>query len=225
MCRPSAFPTVAAAVLADRLLELCSEPAATHVSLALSGGSTPGPVYGSLARAGGVRWERVRIYFADERAVPPTEKASNYYLVRRCLLEVLPTAPAAVCRMEADDSDLEQAAARYEASLPEALDLLILGIGRDGHTASLFPGSPLLGETARRVAVARSPIPPSPRLTITPPVIRAARSVYVLAHGADKSRRVRQALQGAVHESDCPARLARGRTWILDEEAARLLEG
>jgi 6-phosphogluconolactonase len=218
--RSATFPAVAAAALAEEL----ADPTGSQLFLALSGGSTPGPVYESLARAGNVDWARVDIYFADERAVPPEDEASNYHLIRRTLLDLLPADPRAVHRMEADRPELAEAAARYDRSLPDAIDLLVLGIGGDGHTASLFPGSRNLEETTRRVAVAESPVPPRGRLTITPVVIRAARQICVLASGSEKARPVAQALLGDPDVSACPAQLARGGKWVLDEEAAALLD-
>lgn len=189
-------------------------------SLALSGGTTPGPIYAALARSAGVPWERIRIFFADERAVPAEDRASNYRLVRETLLERLPVPAAAVLRMEAERADLEEAAARYERLLPRRLDVLVLGIGEDGHTASLFPGSPALAEGTRRVTTARSPSPPTARLTVTPFVLRSARRIFLFARGPAKAAAVREALLGEVDVSSCPARLAGGGTWVIDAEAA-----
>ncbi len=214
-----------AATLRDAPAALRDAPAA-GLSVALSGGSTPGPVYSRLACDRGIEWERIRIFLADERAVPPTDPASNYRLVRETLVDRLPSGPRAFERMEADDPDLEEAARRYAVRLPESLNLLVLGIGAEGHTASLFPGSPLLFERERRVAVAESPTPPRMRLTITPPVVRSAREIVVLARGREKADAVRRALRGPEEPgalTRCPARLARGGRWILDEEAAARL--
>jgi 6-phosphogluconolactonase len=194
-----------------------------ELSLALSGGSTPGPIYEALAACPDIAWERVRVFFADERAVPPDDPASNYRLVREALLDRLPIPAASVHRMEADRSDLKEAAEDYERQLPPRVDLLVLGIGEDGHTASLFPGSPNLRETVRRVAPARSPSPPTERLTITPPVVRSAGRIFLFARGRAKADSVRDALLGEVAVSRCPARLARGGTWVVDAEAAAQL--
>jgi 6-phosphogluconolactonase len=125
-----------------------------------------------------------------------------------------------VHRMEADAADLDQAAARYAALLPPALDVLILGVGPDGHTASLFPGSPALEEKTRLVVPVRAPKPPERRLTITPPVMAAARRIVVLAAGSDKAGAVRRALQGGEPPEQVPARLARDGVWFLDRAAA-----
>ena len=221
-----------AAALRDAPAPLRHAPAtlrnapAAPLSVALSGGSTPGPIYSRLACDRGIAWDHLCIFLADERAVPPTDPASNHRLVRETLVDRLPSEPRAFERMEANDPDLEEAARRYAVRLPECLDLLVLGIGADGHTASLFPGSPLLVERERRVAVAESPMPPRMRLTITPPVIRAAREIVVLARGQEKADAVRRALQGPEGPGaveSCPARLALGGRWILDEEAAARL--
>src|SRR6185503_7732739 len=107
------------------------------------------------------------------------------------------------------------AAARYSALLPERLDVLVLGMGQDGHTASLFPGSPTVHEKKRKVVPARAPVPPVQRLTITPPVIAAARRVAVLTAGAAKAPVVARVLRGSWRPEELPAQLAREGTWIL----------
>jgi len=120
-----------------------------------------------------------------------------------------------------DDEALAHAARAYEEILPPRLDVLILGLGEDGHTASLFPGSEALSEARRRVVPALGPSEPRRRLTITPAVIQAARLVVVLARGARKREAVWKALDapgGSV--GDTPGRLARHGIWILDSEAA-----
>jgi 6-phosphogluconolactonase len=213
---PSTFTSVGAEVLAATLRGSGSR----DLSLALSGGSTPGPIYEELADLPGLPWKRTRIYFADERAVPPEDAASNYRLVRRVLIDRAPIPARSVHRMEAERPDLNEAAERYERQLPTRLDVLVLGIGEDGHTASLFPGSPNLTETVRRVAPARSPSPPTERLTITPLVIRSADSIFLFARGRTKASAVREALFGEDEVSRYPAQLARRGTWVLDTEAA-----
>jgi 6-phosphogluconolactonase len=155
--------------------------------------------------------------------VPPTDPASNYRMAREALLDRVSVPAARVHRMEADDADLEKAAARYAALLPDALDVLVLGMGPDGHTASLFPGSPALREQVRKVVPARAPVPPLPRLTITPPVIAAARRVAVIVAGVAKAPVVARALQGPWRPEELPAQLARHGTWILDRPAASAL--
>jgi 6-phosphogluconolactonase len=189
-------------------------------SLALSGGSTPRPAYERLAAQPAVPWEAVEIYFGDERAVPPSDPASNYRMAREALLDRVGLPEGRVHRMEADDRDLEAAAARYAALLPDRLDVLVLGMGPDGHTASLFPHSPALRETEKRVVPATSPVPPLHRLTITPPVIAAARRVAVITAGASKAPVVAEVLRGPWRPEARPAQLAREGTWIIDRAAA-----
>jgi 6-phosphogluconolactonase len=191
-------------------------------ALALSGGSTPRPAYERLAAQPAVPWEAVEVYFGDERAVPPADPASNYRMAREALIDRVGLPPARVHRMEADDPDLEAAAARYAAILPDALDLLVLGMGQDGHTASLFPGSPVLRES-RKVVPAGAPVPPVQRLTITPPVIAAGRRVAVLVAGAAKAPVVAAVLHGPWQPEKFPAQLARHGTWLLDRAAASAL--
>ena len=211
-----------ACIAAEWLAEALRQAVAStgRCSLALSGGSTPRPAYERLAARPGLPWPSVDVYFGDERAVPPTHPASNYRMAREALLDrVGPPAPRAH-RMEADDPDREAAAARYAALLPDALDLLVLGMGPDGHTASLFPGSPALLESARKVVPARAPVAPLERLTITPPVIASARRVAVLVAGAAKAPLVARVLRGPWEPEALPAQLARHGTWLLDRGAA-----
>lgn len=192
-------------------------------ALALAGGATPRPVYERLARdpfAGRIDWRRVEIFFGDERSVSPSGPASNYRMAAAALLDHVPLPVGRIHRMEAERADLEAAAREYERILPERLDLLLLGMGPDGHTASLFPGSPALEECARRVVPAAATAQPRMRLTITPPVIAAARRVVVLVAGADKAATVARVLQGPVKPRDLPAQLALGGVWFLDRDAA-----
>jgi 6-phosphogluconolactonase len=195
-------------------------------ALCLAGGSTPRPVYEALAGPPlmtAIPWERVRIFFGDERAVPPEDPRSNFRMASEALIQRVDLPPASVHRMEAEAGDLQEAADRYAALLPEALDILVLGMGADGHTASLFPGSAALQERTRRVVAVRGPQAPEPRLTITAPVIRAARRVVVLAAGEDKADAVARALKSGAPAEQVPARLARDGVWFLDQAAASRL--
>lgn len=194
-------------------------PANRRFRIGLSGGRTPRRLYQLLATR--LEADRVELLFADERAVPPDSEDSNYRLVQETLLAALPVPAERVHRMRGELADLEVAAREYEPLLEPPLDLLVLGIGEDGHVASLFPGSPLIEERSRRVAaVLDSPKPPARRLTITPRVIVEAGTVMVLAIGAAKAGAVAAALAVAGDPADCPARLARGGEWLLDRAAA-----
>lgn len=214
-------PEALAALAADRIALLIEQAVIRHgrATVALSGGATPRAVYRQLARHQ-LPWEKVEIYFGDERAVPPGDPESNYRMARETLLEAAPLPPSHVHRMPAERPDRDAAAAEYAAQLPKELDLIILGIGEDGHTASLFPGFSVLGETRRKVVAVTGPKAPHQRLTITPPVIASAFTVMVLASGAGKAKAVAQALEGPDRPVDCPAQLARHGIWILDYAAA-----
>ena len=196
-----------------------------HCAVALAGGHTPAPVYRLLARTSGIPWSRVILFFGDERAVPPDDPRSNFRLVNENLLAGLPEPPSRIHRMQAERPDREAAASEYAALLPAALDLLLLGMGEDCHVASLFPHQPPLHETQRRVVPTIGGAPLLPRLTITPPVIGAARRICVLAAGPAKAGAVVRALEGPEDFAAVPAQLARGATWILDRAAAAELTG
>lgn len=192
-------------------------------AVALAGGTTPRATYevlatSALARA--VPWGGVEWYFGDERAVPPDGPDSNYRMTVEALFadreELLPH----VHRMPADAPDPEAAAREYGRLLPDPLDVVLLGMGEDGHTASLFPGSPALEERVERVLPVTGPKPPHLRMTITPRVIESAREVLVLVSGASKAAALARALAGPVDVGAVPVQLARAGTWIVDAAAA-----
>jgi 6-phosphogluconolactonase len=197
---------------------------ADRARVALAGGNTPRAVYRELSQIP-LPWDRVEIYFGDERAVPPSDAQSNYRMAREALLDAVAIPAAQIHRIPAERADVEAAALDYAAALPPRLDLIVLGIGADGHTASLFPGSAALTERGRKVVAVEGPKPPARRLTVTPPVITAARAQIVLAAGAEKAAAVAQALEGSENVHACPAQLARTGTWIMDRAAAARLRG
>ncbi len=194
----------------------------------LSGGKTPRPVYeamGGKVSAWSVDWSNVSFYYADERCVPPDHSESNYRMTMESLLSRIPVDPSKIERMRVEDPDLPRAAEEYGRTLPERLDVILLGMGEDGHTASLFPGSPALDEESRRVVPVEGPKPPACRLTITPPVIIKARSLVVMATGPGKAAIAARALEGPYSPDKVPVQLALNGIWVLDKEAARLLTG
>ena len=196
-------------------------------TLALAGGASPRPVYERMATppfAQGVDWSRVAVYFGDERCVPPDSPASNYAMAYDALLRHVPISKSSVHRMEGERADPDDAARDYERILPPALDILLLGMGKDGHTASLFPHSSALAERTRRVVAVNRPATPPARITVTPPVIEAADAIIVLVAGADKSVAIARALEGAYTPDDLPIQLALRGTWLLDHDAARQLD-
>lgn len=215
---PEDLPEVAAQRIAQVIRQAVG--LSGHVSVALAGGTTPRAVYRRLAEIGDIHWDMIDIYFGDERAVPPDDPQSNYRMACESLLDAVSIPPAQIHRMPAEQPDRAAAAAEYAAQLPERLDLIILGIGEDGHTASLFPGSAALRERSRKVVAIEGPKPPPWRLTVTPPVIATAIDRIVLASGPEKTRAVTQALQGRAGPEECPAQLARDGIWILDQAAA-----
>jgi len=215
IARPETFVATAAAFLGRKLGAI---PDGRRLDVALSGGSTPGPVYEALAGGPHARWDRVRLFFADERAVPPEHADSNYRLVRKTLLDRLAVEPE-VHRMPADVDDLERAATDYEAVLPDRLDILVLGLGSDGHTASLFPGDPMVSDPARKVVATIAPTGPRRRLSIAPRVIASARLVVILVTGERKTDAVRRTLFGHGPALECPGRLARRGVWIIGADA------
>jgi 6-phosphogluconolactonase len=184
-------------------------------TLALSGGRTPRPVYERLA-ALNYPWNETRIFFGDERCVPPDDPASNYRMAFEALLSRV---PAEVHRMRGETCDASQ----YEEDLRRtfgpgvpSFDLALLGLGEDGHTASLFPGDPALQEH-ERLAV-RVERPDHPRLTLTLPVLSAAKLVIFLVSGADKRDALTKLLAG---DTTIPAaRVHAARVLVIADAAA-----
>ncbi|NUQ74989.1 MAG: 6-phosphogluconolactonase [Polyangiaceae bacterium] len=202
-----------------------------HCRVAVSGGSTPAEAYRYIA---GLRlpWDKIEWFWVDERAVPPDHARSNYAAARRDLgLDRPEIPPHLVHRMEAEASDLGAAADRYERLLrlsfgvasAVAFDVMSLGIGDDGHTASLFPGTGSVAVADRLVLPVAEHRDLEARLTLTAPVLCEARLVVMLARGENK-RAVVAAARGMGSEDEVPARVlqrARGRViWVLDKEAA-----
>jgi 6-phosphogluconolactonase len=216
------LPALAAEIIASELLTAVT--ARGSATLCLSGGSTPQQTYELLARASDVPWNQVQIFFGDERCVPPDHVDSNYRMARLSLFEPAGISDASVRRMRGEDPDYAAAARDYEALLPPAFDVLVLGIGEDGHTASLFPRAAALHEMRRVVHVVGEKQPPN-RLTLTPAVLQCARLVTVLAVGRGKAQAVQRALEGELDIDACPAQIARDAVWLIDPEAASGLVG
>ena len=183
-------------------------------TLVLAGGSTPRRCYELLADIE-VAWGRVTVLFGDERCVPPDHPDSNYRMAREALLDRV--SPATVHRMPAElgpDEGAELYSPVVAALAP--LDLVLLGVGEDGHTASLFPGHPAVNASGWAIGIRDSPKPPPERVTLTLPVLRAARRVLILATGAGKADAVAKAKRGEV-----PSGMIAGARWLIDREAAR----
>jgi 6-phosphogluconolactonase len=183
-------------------------------TLVLAGGSTPRRAYELLADIPGVAWGRVTVLFGDERCVPANHADSNYRMAREALLDRV--APATVHRMPAELGP-DEGAALYSpvvASLAP-LDFVLLGVGEDGHTASLFPGHAAVSAKGWALGIHDSPKPPPERVTLALPVLRAARRVVILATGAGKADAVAKAKRGEV-----PSGMIAGARWLIDREAA-----
>jgi 6-phosphogluconolactonase len=201
--------------VAARAAEIVSEVVAARagrVRIVLAGGTTPRRAYELLA-ATAVPWGRVEILFGDERCVPPLDAESNYAMALTSLMRT--AVPASVHRIPAE-LGAEAAAALYEPTVAAApLDLVLLGLGPDGHTASLFPGAPALSATSLVVAVHDAPKPPPDRVSLTLVALRSARRALVLATGREKADAVRRALEGAV-----PAGMIEHAEWLVSEDCA-----
>ncbi len=182
-------------------------------TLVLAGGTTPRRCYELLARLE-VEWGRVTVLFGDERCVPPAHPDSNYRMAREALLDTV--APATVHRMPGELGPDEGASA-YEKVVAGLvpLEIVILGVGEDGHTASLFPGDPALESTGWVVGIRNVPKPPPERVTLTLPALREAKRVLIVATGAGKAEAVSLAKRGVV-----PSGMIAGARWLLDRAAA-----
>lgn len=251
---PSPFPGVVVLEDADavaregaaRFVTLAGQAVAARGAFhaALSGGKTPAALFRRLAaddRRGSVDWKQTHLYWSDERAVPPSHPDSNYGMADRELISHIPVPAGNVHRMEAERPDADRAAQEYEAMLRRILpagpggfpcfDLIYLGMGPDGHTASLFPGSVGLRETVRGV-ISQSVVLPTggqaQRMTFTFPLLNAARVVIFLVTGADKTGRLREVLEGS-HTPPYPSQGVRPsageRIFLVDRGAAAGLGG
>ncbi|MFI5312599.1 MAG: 6-phosphogluconolactonase [Candidatus Dormibacteria bacterium] len=200
--------------------------------IAMSGGSTPQFLYEALASStfkSGIDWSRWHVYFSDERAVRTDHPDSNYRLVHDALLSRVPIPRENVRRMEADRPDLDAAAATYsrllegECDRPPRLDVVLLGLGPDGHTASLFPGTPALDVVNAWATRGRADFEPFDRITMTFPAINAAAHVAFLVTGRGKADGLRGVVDGSVPAAR--VRPAAGELlWFLDAAAAGTLD-
>jgi 6-phosphogluconolactonase len=242
------FPDRSALVhaLAARMVELAAAAIAARgkFTIALSGGSTPEQLYRLLstsAYASQFDWPRVHVFWGDERCVGPEDTDSNYRMTKACLLDHVPLPASHIHRMRGE-LEPARAAISYAEELRTVFasgerwpcfDLVLLGLGSDGHTASLFPGSAALGVAENEKGADAWVLPNyverlgAWRLTLTLPVINAARVVNFLVAGADKAPIVQQVLGSAGDELDLPARLVRPAPgeleWWLDAAAAQLV--
>jgi 6-phosphogluconolactonase len=204
-------------------------------AVVLAGGSTPKATYDVLARdyADNLDWSKVHVFFGDERTVPPDHEASNYRMARETLLSRIHVGSVHRMRCELPS---EEAAAAYEEELreffgpdePPSFDLILLGLGEDGHTASLFPETSALDVTDRWVVANPVLKRETTRLTLTVPAINAARAVNFQVAGEDKAEALKEILEGDADPRAYPAKFIRPEggdlTWMVDKAAASLLK-
>jgi 6-phosphogluconolactonase len=230
-------------VAADEIVALAAAAIAERgrCHLALSGGSTPRRLFQHLAaRPGDLPWDKVELWWGDERCVPPDHADSNYGAARALLIEPLRRFGLVDERVHRIHGELDPGASAraYEDELagalgtPPVLDIALQGMGPDGHTASLFPDSPALDETRHWVVAnpVKSPLVPggaAMRITLTAPAINHARRVRFLAAGADKAESLAAVLEGPREPRRYPAQLIEGPdvVWLVDTAAAARLGG
>ena len=224
---------------AERVTSLIQQSLANRprAFVCLAGGRTPRRLYERLAdprlpwRAR-IEWSRVHAFWGDERHVPPGHAESNFGMAHRALLAHVPIPTSQVHPMRGEIPDAAVAAREYKRLLPETFDIMLLGLGVDGHTASVFPGSPLLNATDRQDLPDRSRVAAvwaghlnAWRITLTPTALLNARAILILVSGDDKAAAVHAALDAQMDLARWPAQLLRAADdrveWIMDAAAAR----
>ena len=231
---------------AQTCLQLAKEAIANHgqFTIALSGGSTPKRLFQILAEApfvGQMNWSKTHVFWGDERSVPPDHADSNYKMANDALLAKISIPQENVHRMEAEREDRDAAAQEYQQKIanvfgatpsgpPPAFDLILLGMGPDGHTASLFPGTEALGVTNKWVTPNFVPQKDTHRTTFTYPLINAAKQVLFLIAGADKADRLFEVWTGPTDAQRLPSQRigpsAGTLAWYVDQAAiAKLTAG
>lgn len=225
-------PQTASKELAQRIEEDIQTHAGSKgaVSIVLSGGTTPKKLYQYLAGSG-IDWKKVHVFFADERFVPHTDKHSSYHMVKETLLgkiqipkkniHAVPTYLSLQNAAKSYEIDIQDFYERFQKS---QFDVTILGIGEDGHVASLFPYLPQVEEQTRLVlSVQESPKPPSERITLTLPALNNSRNIHFLATGGAKGKAIRQIIKGQDTIASCPSKGINNAEWWIDSAAAASL--
>ena len=220
----------AAEIFADAASEAIA--ARGRFGVALSGGNTPRRLHELLASGpfrDQIDWKSVHLFFGDERCVSPDDPRSNFRMARETLLDHVPI-PAENIHAVRGDLDPAQAAAQYGSELKRyfgmespVFDLILLGLGDNAHTASLFPHTPVLNEKEKWVADVYVKELDMYRVTFTAPLINQANQVVFLASGADKASALQYVIEGAYHPQEYPAQLIRHPLWLVDKAAAHKL--
>jgi 6-phosphogluconolactonase len=231
---------------ADLIMESAVQAIAERgrFTLALCGGNTPKPVYARLATSDyrdRIDWSKVFVFFGDERSVPPDDPQSNYLMARNELLDHAPIPSGNIYRMRGEEEPAK-AAAEYSDILMrtfgvdtsagrrprEGFDLILLGMGDNGHTASIFPGLAAVTETEKWVMALYVEVAGMWRITMTPVIINAARQVAFLVSGAGKAEMTKRVLEGVYQPVVLPSQIVKpasgGLRWLLDQPAAAELE-
>jgi len=222
---------------AEEVIRLATEAVAQRgrFTIALSGGSTPKSLYTLIAAnaSATLPWQQMFFFWGDERHVPPEDADSNYRMTQEALLSKIPTPPGNIFRIPAENPDAAAAAEAYEHTLRKFFslaagefphfDLVLLGMGPDGHTASLFPETAALQEKSRLVVANWVEKMKAYRITLTLPVLNAARCVAFLVSGADKAAVLKEVLEGSAPGEKYPSKLVRPTNgkliWFLDRAA------
>lgn len=225
-----------AGAVAEEIVACLSESTEKRPSILLSGGSTPADIYRQLVlppHVSEVDWKSIDFFFGDERWVPHTDAQSNSKMALETMFAKLPSMPS-VYSVDTSRGKPSEGASKYEAKIKEVMGdapkftLVLLGIGEDGHIASLFPGSPLLNETSKLVASCPAPQGGPDRVTVTPQVITDASRVLFLVKGNSKAEIIKRVLEGDDSIEEIPARIykkVKGSVrFFLDSEAASRLE-
>ena len=223
---------------AQHIVRIANESIATYgrFTMALSGGTTPRKTYellGSEPYSRQINWTLVHIFWGDERSVPPESPDSNYRMAHEILLSKIPVPAVQVHRMLANEPNRDAASQEYVEEMQRvfatddipSFDLIQLGMGPEGHTASLFPHQEALHEERRLVMPVSVPKPPPDRLTFTPPLLNAARNILFLVTGSDKADALHAVLEGPYQPDEYPTQIVRPPNgevvWMVDTAAAQ----
>ena len=229
-----ALTEAAATIILERMDAILEHGTSGSMSIALAGGNTPKSVYSYLAASGFTNWSRVHLFWGDERTVPPDHVESNYRMVRQALLDHVAIPESNIHRIygEYKPADAAQAyektlRSHFEQQIP-AFDLVLLGMGDDGHTASLFPATSALDKEKEFVSAVHVPKLQTWRITLTYPVLNNAKTVIFMVAGSSKARKIGLILRDGLKTKAYPASLVKPEhgelIWLLDADAARSLD-